>query len=182
MPLSAKCWHLIFIVLGCSKFGRRTREAKEALVTYVEITMADDDPKLVKRLNHALRSVFQNHGDASEENVQEDVGSSAIRNLFIGSHLIHNCYLFLLANAAVAYSFVDHKTGADLEILDSWTNWLLGVVNITAVVKYWLNRGTQLEDSTVDVAMCLIPGFGHDVHLAKDLVHDSKSTSRGRLQ
>jgi len=90
--------------------------------------------------------------------------------LFIAYHFTHNFFLYWLVNVSVVCGFMSHDAGLDWEVWSLWVDWLIAFLNTTALIKYWANRCSKLRHSMADVLMLVVPGFGNDIHLAKDWI------------
>lgn len=113
--------------------------------------------KLKKKIHRMAPQRIQNH-----------VSGHDMVYTFLVYHATHHVFLYVLVDIAVANNLISENSGIDWEFWSIWLDWLLLVLNVTAVVKYTWHLGEPLPMSSVDIFSQIVPGLGPDIHLLKD--------------
>lgn len=92
----------------------------------------------------------------------------SLKHIFVVYHVSHNAFLYYVVDIGVCYCLLSDATGLDWELWNLWFNWILLVVNATAIVKYYTNLGNDVRSSVGGIVMLFCPVIGNDIHLAKD--------------
>lgn len=98
---------------------------------------------------------------------------SHIHYLFLFYHACHHMFIFWLVNLAVINGWIwnaANDSGMNWELWTMWTSWLIVFVNITAIVKYAMNTGYNIEGCLLETAKTVMPVLDNDLMLMKEFV------------